>query len=185
MNPIVKKYALKFGRIGAAISVLFTLVAYLFANELFVTWYVGVLSLVVNFVLYLMAVLGAKKEMGGYISFKDSFSAFVVAAVINIVVTYVLNIVLFTVLDQDMAAQLQEMQIEKQVEMMETFGTPEEAMEEAITQLEENDLYSVESQLKGIMFAVLFAAVIGLLVAAVTKKAEPIVDAGQIIDSED
>ena len=59
------------------------------------------------------------------------------------------------------------------VEMMENFGSPQEAIDQQIAVLEETDQFSAVGQLKGIAWQLLFYSIIGLIVAAIIKKKDP------------
>jgi hypothetical protein len=185
MNPIVKKYAVKHGLIVGGIAALYTLIAYLIDPTLFVNWFMGIALMVVNFVILVMATVNTRKEQGGFISFKDAFSAFLVAALVGTLISTTVNIMIFNVVDPDFKEEITELTIEASVEMMENFGADEAAIEQGIAQIEENDQFSLGKQLQGVLWAIIGYAVVGLILAAITKKEKPVVDTAEIIDSED
>lgn len=177
MNEIVKKNGIKYGLIIGLISVCFYTIAYVFDETLFVNWKLGIGFLIVFFVLMLMSVISTKKEQEGFISFKDAFSAFVITGVVHTAITAVFNITLFNLIDPDFALRLTEMTTENTIAFMERAGAPEERIEEALVKLEEKgNQYSIGNILKGTVYYVLFASVIGALVAAFMKKERPIFD---------
>lgn len=184
MNPIVKKNAIFFGGIAASISVLYTLIAYLFNSELFVNTWMGLTLMLVNVVLLTLGAIYSKRQMDGYISFKDSFSAFMVAALIGLAASTAMNIIIFGIVDTQAAGEIKELTIEKTISMMEDWNLPEAEIEKAITKIEENDQFGVGSQLQGFMFALALYAVLGLIVAAVTKKQPLIFDEEEVLDTE-
>ncbi|GAB5556540.1 MAG: DUF4199 domain-containing protein [Schleiferiaceae bacterium] len=185
MNPIVKKYAVKHGLIVGGIAALYTLIAYIVDPTLFVNWYMGIALMVVNFVILVMATVNTKKEQGGFINFKDAFSAFLVAALVGTLISTTVNIMIFNVVDPDFKEEITELTIEASVEMMENFGADEAAIEQGIAQIEENDQFSLGKQLQGVLWAIIGYAIVGLILAAITKKEKPVVDTAEIIDSED
>lgn len=184
MNPIVKKNGILFGTIAASISALYTMIAYLFDNTLFVNGAMGIILMLVNFIILALASVYAKKQLEGFISFKDSFSAFMVAGVIGLFCSTLLNIFIFGYFDPEAADNLKELTIEKTVSMMEDWNVPEAEIEKSITKLEENDQFGIKSQLQGFMFAIALYAILGLIVAAVTKKVPPIFDEEEVLDTE-
>ena len=174
MNPLVKKYGIKHGLIIAAIAVGYYLIAYLFNEQLFVNWWIGISIMVVYFIILIMSVVSVKKEQGGYIEFKDAFSVFTLSWIVNTAITFVFTILLFHVIDTELGARIIDMTIETTVGFMEKMNVPEEALDEAITKIEEGDNYSIGGIVKGNLMGIVFAAVMGLIVAAFMKKPKPV-----------
>ena len=174
MNPLVKKYGIKFGLMIAALSVGYYLVAYLFNEELFVNWYIGIVLIVINFVLLLMSVISVKKEQNGFIEFKDAFSVFALSWIVNAGITMVFTILLFNVIDTELATRVVDMTIEATLSIMEKFNTPEEAIDKAIEDIQAQNNYSVGGIIKGNLISIVVASVFGLIVAAFFKKKKPI-----------
>ncbi len=174
MNPLVKKYGIKFGLMVAAVSVGYTLIAYLFNEQLFVNWWMGIIILVVNFVLLLMSVISLKKEQGGFIEFKDAFSVFTLSWIVNAGISIVFTILLFNVIDTELSTRVVDMSIEATVSILEKFNSPQEGIDEAIAKIQEQDNYSIVGIVKGNLLGIVFASILGLIVAAFMKKPKPI-----------
>ena len=184
MNPLIKKHALNFGIIAAVISILYSLMAYLVDNTLFVNKWLATIMMIVGFVLYIMAPMRVKRDQGGYITFRDALAAFVVTFIIAGITGVIWNLLLFNVIDPDLQSTVQEMTIEKSVQMMERFGAPEDAIDQSIAQMEETNNYSLGNQVKGFFMMLMFMIIVGLIVAAVVKKNPPLVDEYSSGDSE-
>jgi hypothetical protein len=182
MNPYIKKYAMNFGIIAAVISILYSLIAYLVDQSLFVNLVAGVVMMVIGFVLYIMSPLRVKRDQGGYITFRDAVTSFVLTFIIAGITGVIWNLLLFNVIDPELQSTVQEMTIEKSVQMMERFGAPEESIDQSIAQMEETNNYSLGNQVKGFFMMLLFMTIVGLIVAAIIKKDPPLVD--EHIESE-
>ncbi len=173
MNDVVKSTAIKYGLIVAAIGIGFMLMAYLINLEILTKWWVGIALWVVALVLFIVAVSKARAQMGGIISFKEAFATFIVAYLVNAVLTTVFSLLLFNVIDPDAAERLQDMIIESTAQTMENFGAPEESIDETISQMSEASQFGVGQQIRGFFTGIIIYSVIGLIVAAVMKKKRP------------
>lgn len=169
MNEIVKKNGIKFGLISGIISVLVTATVYAVNIELFGSMMFGIGMVVFYLALGVYAVSVTKKEMNGNINFKEAFTTYFLFALIGIIIANLFNYILFNFIDTGAKDQLMEITIRKTVEFMEKFGTPKQAISDAVKQLQENDQYSIGSIIKGSTFSLLFSSVIGLIIAAIMK----------------
>lgn len=173
MNPAVKSTASRYGLIIAAIGIAYTLIAYLIDLKLLVNTFAGIGLWLVNLILLIVAVSMVKKAGGGFISFKEAFSTFVLTYVISALISSVFSILLFSVIDPQAAERLQELIIETTVNMMERFGAPESQIEEQLENMEGSAQFSIGSQVRGFFTGIVIYAVIGLIVAAIMKKNKP------------
>lgn len=173
MKDAVKTNASKYGLIAAAIGIAYTLIAYLANLELLVNPFAGIALWVVTLVILILSVGNTKKDFGGFISFRDAFSVFVLAYIINALVSTVFSILLFAVVDPGAAEDLTEMTVERSVELMERFGAPEEQIEDAVTSMEQGDQFSIGNQIRTFFWGIIIYAIIGLIVAAIMKKDKP------------
>ena len=174
MNPLVRKIGMKYGLMLAAISSGYYLVAYLFDENLFANMWMGLIIMVVAFSLLIMSVVTLKKEQGGYVKFKDAASVFTFSWIINVAVSIVITILLFHVIDPELGDRVKEMTIESTVSMLEKFGTPQEAMDEAIAKIKETDQFAIGEIFQGNLISIVFALIMGLIVAAFFKKEKPV-----------
>ncbi len=169
MNEIIKKNGIKFGIISAIISIVVTVSMYAIDMNLFANSWIQFGIVIFYLFLGVYVVATTKKEMGGTINFKEAFTAYFIYCVIGIVIANIFNYILFNFIDPAAKDQILEITINKTVEMMEKFGTPKEAMKEAIIALKESDQYSIANIIKGSAFSIIFSSVIGLIVAAIMK----------------
>ncbi len=174
MNNAVKTAASKFGPIIAAIGITYTLIAYLVDMRLMVNMWAGMTLWLINFVLLIISVRTAKKMMGGFISFKNAFSTFLLTYVLATLLSTGFNMILFGVVDTNAAEELQELTIETSVSFMENFGTPESEIEKQVEAMEENNAFALVNQVQGFFWGVIIYAILGLIVAAVMKKDKPV-----------
>lgn len=158
--------------------------AYLVDLELLVNTWAGIGLWAVNMVLLIVSVGQVKKAFGGFLSFKEGFSTFILTYTVSALVSAVFSILLFAVIDPEAADKVQALIIETTVTMMERFGAPEESITEQVENLESTNQFSVVNQVKGFFTGIVLYAVIGLIVAAIMKRNKPeFID--QIQDTEE
>lgn len=171
----MNKHAIKSGAIIGAISVVISLLMYIIDGSLFATWWLGLLIFAV--IIGLVAYFGIqhRNEETGFMTFGQgwiySMQAFVVAGLIGTI----FRILLFTVIDTELAEIVTEKAVENTAAMMESFGTPEEAIDQALEDARTSTMesFTVAGNLKGFGFAVIFYAVFSLITGAIIKKKEP------------
>lgn len=163
-------YGLYLGLILAAL----TIIGYSVSLDLFTKWWFGVIFLLVIIVIGIMSAINFRKLLGGFISFKNAFSSYFIAILVGVVISSIVSILIFNVVDPDAAKILQEKIIESQVAMLENFGAPQEAIDNAVTEMQANgSMYSIGNILKSIAFQLVGYSIVGLIVAAVVKKNDP------------
>ena len=185
MNPIIKKNGINFGLILAFLLALPTLVGYAFANSIFVSyWTLGYVFLVV-IVLGLFVIGSTKKDLGGFINFKNAFTAYFLMLLIGIVISTLISIVVFNFVDPGFKEVIKEKTIEK-VESQrdwvmtkmanasqEQVDEANDKFDEAIEKIKSQDQYGFGNQVKNLFFSLAFFAVFGLLEALILKKKDP------------
>jgi hypothetical protein len=173
MNESVKKFGLQFGLYITLINTLYIIVGYAIDLTYLVSAWGGIFLFVASLTLLVLATIQARKEMGGFIDFKDAFSTFMTAFVVYSLANILLSYVLFVVVDPEAAAQLKDITIQTTAERLQSFGVPEADMDAAIEELQNTDQYSLTNLLKGFGYSFVFYAVIGLIVSAIVKKKNP------------
>jgi uncharacterized membrane protein YeaQ/YmgE (transglycosylase-associated protein family) len=114
--------------------------------------------------------LSSKKALGGYISFKQAFTAYFITIIIGLIGSAVVSYLIFNVIDPDAGKEIFEIVIEKTIQTMERFGAPQEVIAEQVTALQEQMNYKMKNLLLQNLQGVILFSIIGLIVAAVTKK---------------
>jgi hypothetical protein len=170
MNEIIKKNGITYGIITGVISVLITTILYVVNIELFVSPWVGFSSIAIYIIIGILLLSKTKKELNGIFSFKDAFTTYFISAVIGILISVAFNIILFNFIDPGMKDTIKDLTIKYTTEMLQKFGTPASAINDAIKELDANDQFSIAKLLQGSIFSVLFSALFGLILAAIFKS---------------
>ncbi len=170
LNEIIKRNGITFGIITGLISSLITATIYAIDLNLFTSWWIGILSIATYLTIGIVLLSKTKKELKGVFPFKDAFTTYFISAVIGILISVAFNIILFNVIDPSAKDAVKDLTIKYTVNMMQKFGTPASAINEAIAKLKENDPYSVVELLKGSLFSIVFSSIFGLIMAAFFKS---------------
>ena len=170
MNEIIKKNGITFGIITGVFSALITATVYAVDLNLFTAWWVSLINISLYLIIGIVLLSKTKKELNGIFPFKDAFTTYFISAVVGILISVVFNIILFNFIDPSAKEAIKEISIKYTVEMMEKFGTPTSAINEAVKKLQENDQFSIIELLKGSVFSIIFSALFGLLLTLVFKS---------------
>jgi hypothetical protein len=170
INEIIKRNGVTFGVLTGILSALITATIYAVDLNLFVSWWVGILSILIYLVLGIVLLSKTKKELNGVFPFKEAFTTYFICAVIAIALGTFFNILLFNVIDPSAQDTLKDITIKNAVAMMQKFNSPAAAINEMITKMKENNPYSVIELLKGAIFSIVFSSIIGLIMAAFFKS---------------
>lgn len=173
MNPTIKSTASRYGLIIAAIGIAYSLTGYLVNLKLLVNTWGGIAMWLVNLILLIVAVSMVKRASGGFISFKDAFSTFILTYIIASLITSLFTMLLFAVIDPGAADKLHDLIIESTVSMMEKFGAPEAKIDEQVKAMQDTNQFAIGNQVKGFFMGIVFYAVLGLITAAAMKKNRP------------
>ena len=173
-HPIsTKKSAITYGLILGAVLALMTTLMYVLDPMLLTKWWIGILSLLLVIVIAIVSVAKAKGLQGGIMSFKEAFTAYFITVALGSIISTCVGILIFNIIDPEMAAFLQEKTLEITAEFMQKFGTPQAEIDKQMAKLAEQDNYSIATQLKNYVFGLAFMSVIGLLVALIFKTKNP------------
>ena len=142
--------------------------------DLFTKWWFGIGSLLLIIVFGIISSVKARKLLGGFISFKNAFTAYFITILVALVISTIVNLIIFNVVDPDAALVLKEKIIESQMAMMERFGAPHESIDQAIAEMRAQDnMFSIGSIFKSLAYQLVGFSIVGLIVAAVVKRKDP------------
>ncbi|MGK0386299.1 MAG: hypothetical protein ACI849_000908 [Patiriisocius sp.] len=172
-NVTVKQSSIQYGLVLGGILALFTILMYALNQELFLEWWIGIITILIVIGTGIVATAKAKGLLGGFMTFKEAFSAYFITIAVGLLISTVVGILLFTFIDPDLATYLNEQSVEVTRAFMERFNTPEADIEEALNKMRETDNFSIGNQGKSYIYGLVFQAVIGLLIALIFKRKDP------------
>lgn len=166
----LRKNSLNFGLFLGLFLVLVTTLIYSIDISLFTSSWIGIVNVIVITGFGVFSALKYKKSIGGYISFKETFSSFFITVVIGFFISTLFSILLFNLIDTDAKATITENIIRYTVEMMEKFGAKPSDINKMADEMQKSDSFGMAGQLKGFAFNLIIYSIIGLISALIIKK---------------
>ncbi|WP_299899493.1 DUF4199 domain-containing protein [uncultured Aquimarina sp.] len=174
MEKSVKSNAISLGAILGVVLALITVIAYTAYQGMYTNWMAGIGIAILIIVFGIVSAVKSRKLLGGYISFKDAFTSYLITVAIGTLISMVVNILIYVVIDPDAATAINEQIIESSVGFMEKFGAPEAEIEKAVAKMEEENQFGLVTQIKGWFWGILIYIIVGLLACLAVKKKEPL-----------
>jgi len=174
MEKSLKSIASNYGLYLGAILALLTVIAYGVNLDLFTKIWFGLSLLALIIVFGIISISKSKKMQDGFISFKDAFTSYFITILIGIVISALVSYIVFGFVDTEAATVIQEKVVESQIQMMENFGAPEEAIAETVDKMEaQGNMYAIGNVLQSLLWQLAGFSVVGLIIAAIMKKNNP------------
>lgn len=169
---MIHPHSYRVGLIASVIGIIYTLIAYFIGPEAFTSYIFMFLIAIGILVYFILSLKKVRSSLGANFTFGNAFFNFMVMVVIYTVISQIFNYLLIYVIDPEFGVAMTDAIIEKTVGMMEGFGAPEQAIAEAITEMEVafEDQTTISGMLLGILKYLGFMAVVGLIVAAIMKN---------------
>jgi hypothetical protein len=170
INEIIKRNGITFGVLTGILSALITATIYAVDLNLFVSWWIGVISISIYLVLGIVLLSKTKKELKGIFLFKEAFTTYFICAVIAILIGTTFNILLFNVIDPSAQDTLKKITLKNTIAMMEKFNSPPAAINDVISKMKDSNPFSTIELLKGSVSSIVFSSIFGLIMAAFFKS---------------
>jgi hypothetical protein len=160
------------GLLGALLNFAMLVLLYLVNMDLLAEWWVGVLAMGIFVVVMCTGSLASRKERGGNMTFGQAYGASMVVALAAQMVSAVLTLMLYHLIAPELPGVLEELTMTKTKEMMEGFGVSGKLLDAQMKELSYamKEAYTVGGMLKNSVGAMVMWALVGLIVAAVTKR---------------
>src|SRR5690606_31480436 len=174
-TPSLMNHALKWGGIFAGISIVVVMLIYAIDYTMMAgfTFMLIMLAVGLGFVIY--AGINYRNEIGGYIAFGKAYlHGFAVCAVGGIVTT-LFNLLLYKVIDPELAQNLTEAIISNTESTMQRFGAPQDSIDQTIDKMREDmpNNFSAFGLIKGYFTSLIWYAILSLITGLVVKKNQP------------
>lgn len=167
------------GLIIGIIMVAITYLVYVINSSLLISGMFGIGTLIGLIGLVVYFGIQYRSEIGGFISFGDSFKFSIVAMVIAGLISTLGMLLLYTLVDPDLPEVLAEEATANTIEMIEKIGGSADAMPpEQLDEIREStkEGFTAIGQIKGFGISVIFYAVLSLISAAIIKKRDKSLD---------
>ncbi len=169
---------IKGGLIISGVSILMTMIIYIINIELMVEWWFSLISLLLSIGLVIFIGVSFRNASSGFMSYKEALKFTFLVLLIAYVVGAFFNIMLYNVIDPSLPEVIKELTVEKTIAMMESFGTPQEAIDNALPEIEESIIKNTTPTgiIKSTPMGVLFMFLLALIASIFVKKNIPVSD---------
>lgn len=174
MNEIIKQNGIKYGVISGLLGVLFTLFIYVVDYKLFVNIWLGVGLLVAFLVIGIMQLLELRKNLGGFMTFKEGFTGYFVGALVGILISTAFSVVLFNFIDIETRDLIHEELVNFQINNLKNWNAPAAQIKETIEEMKKTPQFSTMGLIYGILKSLIGTIIFGLILAAIFKKNKPV-----------
>jgi len=165
------KSAIKYGLMIGIVQILLALLLYLMGIEYMTKWWVSILIFVLAIILLVTVGKKIRAENGGFISFGNLFVLMLISFVSSMAVATIFNILLYNVIDTNLAQNIEDVTIENMTSMFEGLGMDDDKIEEAMVGMESiSEKFTVAGQAITFMWSIVWGAIISSILAAILKK---------------
>jgi hypothetical protein len=173
--PTLMQHAIRWGLIIGAISIIFTLLLYVIDYTLMVQMKFAFGGLLIYLAITAYAGIDYRKSVGGFLPFGKAWQhGFIVLAVSGLVAT-IFNLVMYNVVDTELPQKLVDASMENTRALLESFGTPEDALDEALEKAKDSTAsqFTVGGVAKGYLVMLAVSAVLALISGLIVRKNKP------------
>tara|TARA_A200000113_G_scaffold33243_1_gene27442 strand:+ start:117 stop:650 length:534 start_codon:yes stop_codon:yes gene_type:complete len=173
----MKDYILKNGLILGSISIILLVASYAIGVDFFLNNIWSIIKGILPYVVLIFLVIEYKKLVGGYISFKETFTVTLGITVAGAFLSTFFSILLFNFIDPDFAVLLKDFTVEKlavQLDQLPESNPMYSVMETLIEQTQEEDIYSISNQASALFYSLFFHIIFSAIIAAFIKNDKPI-----------
>ena len=174
MNETIKKNGIKFGIILGLIGILSQVTVYLLGGITKENAITGSVIQIVFFLAYLITrivqSLNTKKELNGFISFKDLFTTLTITITIGILISQIFTFLLNNFIDAEYGKLMNAFINEQQVVAANAMKSFSEVSTEDLKEMAKTDNFSIVKILQGSAMAFLISSIMNLILSAIFKS---------------
>ncbi len=163
---------IKIGLLIAILKVIFSTIQFQFFISSFgMNAAISFVSFLTGVVLLCYIGIQQRKAMGGYITFKEAFSAMFIAILIVVCVTYFYDLIYMKWIDPSAVEKMKDASLS----FAQRFGAPQETLDEMAEKFdaEQSGKNSIGSQVLSFLTVIVWNSIIGFICAAIVKKKKP------------
>ena len=174
MNEAIKKNGIKFGIILGLIGILSQVTVYLLGGITKENAITGSVIQIVFWLAYLITrivqSLNTKKELNGFISFKDLFTTLTITITIGILISQIFTFLLNNFIDAEYGKLMNAFINEQQVVAANAMKSFSEVSTEDLKEMAKTDNFSIVKILQGSAMAFLISSIMNLILSAIFKS---------------
>lgn len=169
----LRKNSLNFGLFLGVFLVVMTTLIYSIDISLFTSSWIGIVNVIIITGFGAFAAMKYKKNIGGFITYKETFSSYFITVTLGFFISTAFSILLFNFIDPEAKTIITENIIKYSVTMMEKFGTKAADINKMIEEMQKSDPFGTMGQVKGFAFNLIVYSIIGLILSLIIKRDRP------------
>ncbi|PWA05403.1 DUF4199 domain-containing protein [Flavobacterium psychrotolerans] len=169
----LRKNSLNFGLFLGVFLVVMTTLIYAIDISLFTSSWIGIVNVIIITGFGAFAAMKYKKSIGGFITYKETFSSYFITVALGFFISTAFSILLFNLIDPEAKTIITENIIKYSVTMMEKFGTKAADINKMIEEMQKSDPFGTMGQVKGFAFNLIVYSIIGLIISLIIKRDRP------------
>ena len=168
------RHAMKWAIIMGIVSILFAIVLYVIDYTLMVQLKVLFIALALYFGIVIYGGIEYRNAVGGYLSYGKAWQHAMIVFAISSLISTLFNLLFYNVIDPELPAKLTEASVENQRAMMQSFGAPEDSIDQALEQGRKNaaDQFTPWGMTKGYGIILIVSGVLAAISSIFVKKNE-------------
>ena len=168
-NP-VNRVGIIFGIILAVYYILFNTIIFFTDLSLFSNPFAGFTSMGVVIILGVLTVFLARRKAGGYVTFREGFTPYLLMITIGVTVNYIVYNILFHLVDPSAQEVVNKDLYDMLIQTLNNSGLPQEQIDSQLQKAAETTQFAGKSQIFLWAGSILRNSVLGLLLAAIFKN---------------
>lgn len=179
---------IKYGIIGALVTVILSVMSYMFYAQLFSSFFtqiaVGILFFGAGLFIAIWGGVTFRRENNGVLSFQDAFVGVLIILLFSAVASTVMGYLISNVIDPQYPEKLVELIKSTTRDSMEKWGTPDDKIEETMKSFTiEKFKPTLLSSAKGLGMGLLWSSILALIIGAFIRRNPEVVVRPQEEDS--
>lgn len=167
LNP-----GIKWGLIAGLVAVIVSVIMWVTNREMFFSITLGFIMLCLFIIFSVLAGLDKKRQLGGYISFKQALQPVFLTFVIGALIVTIYNYITYNFIDPTAADQMKQYTVATLEKMLYRLGMPEDQLEEQLDSIRQQDFHMgpAQSFLNYLSLLIRYFIVAAIVSLAIRKK---------------
>ncbi len=170
MNNPINKVGITFGILLAIYYIIFNCTIFFTDLTLFANKFVGFFNMAVIIIIGILTVFIARKKAGGYVTFREAFTPYLITITIGVTVNYIVYNILFNFIDTSAKEIINAELYNMLIHTLENSGLPQEQINEQLDKAEHISQFEPKAQIFMWAGSILRNSILGLLLAAIFKN---------------
>jgi len=170
MNQTIKNIGIRYGVLLAIILVIINLFIYFYDYTLMNSIINGFGLIFLILIFGIISMVTSKKKIGGYITFREAFTPYILVITIGVLVPTLLQFLIYGVFDTATGEALKQHYIALTAEQLNKFNVPAEQAQVSIEAVKASNPYAIGTLLTSGAIRIAMLSVVGLIAALIFRN---------------